>query len=458
MKQAMNRKNGMTRKLVIALTSVVAISWLIASGLGIMVMQDEFAEIFDSGVQETAERLLPLVADDLKEQNPQAARNFAPRSHGDEYLTYQVRDREGEVVLHSHSSAAEPFDVPLAPGFADTTTQRIYTVATPNGELYLQVADAFANRREAIMEAGTALILPLLVLIPVSMIAVVLVVRRALSPIQVLRDEIGSKDSGNMAPVDAEHLPKELHPIARSVNMLLERLRSALESERAFTSNSAHELRTPIAGALAQAQRLQADIPPEFAPRVDQIERSLSHLAQLAEKLLQMSRAEAGIGVADTLTDLLPVMELMVEDISRSDLGSGRIQMHVPADVTLQGMINADAFGIVVRNLLENALVHSPKDSTVNIYVETNGVVRFVNPGPVVEPELLPKLTTRFTRGQTQASGSGLGLAIVQNLVEQMKGSLVLSSPAHGQGDGFEARVMLPTRNRDEKSVRKSSS
>lgn len=440
-----SRKNGMTRKLVIALTSVVAISWLIASGLGIMVMQDEFAEIFDSGVQETAERLLPLVADDLKEQNPDAERNFAPRSHGDEYLTYQVRDREGEVVLHSHSSAAEPFDVPLTPGFADTTTQRIYTVATPDGDLYLQVADAFANRREAIVEAGTALILPLLLLIPVSMIAVVLVVRRALSPIQVLRDEIGSKDSGNMAPVDSAHLPNELHPIARSVNMLLERLRSALESERAFTSNSAHELRTPIAGALAQAQRLQADIPAEFAPRVSQIERSLSHLAQLAEKLLQMSRAEAGIGVSDTMTDLMPIMELMVEDIGRSDIGSGRLHMHLQTGVKLRGMINADAFGIVVRNLLENALVHSPKDSPVDVYIESNGIVRFVNHGPVVEPELLPKLTTRFTRGPTQASGSGLGLAIVHNLIGQMKGSLVLSSPAEGRNDGFEARVILPS-------------
>lgn len=450
------RKNGMTRKLVIALTSVVAISWLIASGLGIMVMQDEFAEIFDSGVQETAERLLPLVADDLKERNPDAERNFTPRSHGDEYLTYQVRDREGEVVLHSHSSAAEPFDVPLTPGFADTTTQRIYTVATPDGEWYLQVADAFANRREAITEAGTALILPLLLLIPVSMIAVVLVVRRALSPIQVLRDEIGSKDSGNMAPVDAAHLPNELHPIARSVNMLLERLRSALESERAFTSNSAHELRTPIAGALAQAQRLQADIPREFSPRVDQIERSLSHLAQLAEKLLQMSRAEAGIGVSDTMTDLIPVMELMVEDMGRSDIGSGRIQMHVPANVTLRGMINADAFGIVVRNLLENALVHSPKESVVDIYVEAKETVRFVNRGAVVDPELLPKLTTRFTRGPTQASGSGLGLAIVQNLVDQMKSSLVLSSPADGRNDGFEARLILPSpATGDQKPVRK---
>lgn len=434
----------MTRKMVIALVSVLSVSWLVASGLGVMVMQDEFAEIFDSGVQETAERLLPLIASDFREQSPEAQRRLTQPSTGEEYLTYQVRDREGEVVLRSHDGAIEPFDVPLTPGFADTDTQRIYTVATPEGDLYLQVADAFANRREAIVEAANALILPVLVLIPASIIAVILVIRRTLTPIQELRDDIGRKDGGNLAPVGTEQLPTELHPIARSVNLLLERLRSALESERSFASNSAHELRTPIAGALAQAQRLKADIPAEFAPRVDQIELSLSNLAQLSEKLLQMSRAEAGIGIAETTIDLVPVVELVVEDMSRTEIGAGRIHLHLPIDGTLKGMINPDAFGIALRNLLENALVHSPEDSEVEIYVEADKGIRVVNGGAPVEPSLLPRLTTRFTRGPTQASGSGLGLAIVKNLVERMNGTLILSSPASGRSDGFEARIDLP--------------
>ncbi|MBB3945407.1 two-component system OmpR family sensor kinase [Rhizobium skierniewicense] len=439
----MKRKDSMTRTMVIALTSVVALSWMIASGLGIMVMQDEFAEIFDSSVQETAERLMPLIADDLKERSPEAERRLVQPATGEEYLTYQLRDREGELLLRSYDSAAEPFDVPVTSGFADTPTHRIYTVGNADGSLYLQVADAFANRREAIVEAGTALVLFLLFLIPASIVAVVLVVRRTLAPVQTLRDEIGRKDSGNMVPVDDQHLPRELHPIARSVNLLLERLRAALESERAFASNSAHELRTPIAGALAQAQRLKADIPLAFAPRVDQIERSLSHLAQLAEKLLQMSRADAGIGTSDTDTDLLQIIELVLEDIERSDLGANRIQLHMARDGALEGRINPDAFGIVVRNLVENALIHSPDGSRVDVYIGNDNSFRVVNQSAVIDPALLPKLTTRFTRGATQAAGSGLGLAIVQHLVAQMKGSLRVLSPATGRSDGFEVEISL---------------
>lgn len=436
----MTAKKSMTRKLVFAVTAVVAVAWLLASSLGIMVMQDEFAEIFDSAVEETAERLLPLIADDIQGSGTSSAHlDFTQRAGGKEYLTYQARDRLGHVLIHSHDSATEPFDVPLAAGFADTSTHRIFTAVSPDGAIFLQVADAFANRREAIVEAGMALFLPLIVLIPASIIAVIFVVRRTLYPIQELRDEIGRKDSGNMAPVDATPLPTELHPIARSVNLLLERLRLSLEAEREFTSNSAHELRTPIAGALAQAQRLKAEVPPEFSPRIDQIEQSLSHLGRLAEKLLQMSRADAGIGISDTMTDLIPVIKVVVGDLERMSIGDGRINLHLGKDVRLERHINPDAFGIVIRNLLENALVHSPQDSMVEVFIENGKRLRITNESQLISADELVGLTSRFTRGPTKASGSGLGLAIVSNLVEKMNANLVLSSPAAGKKDGFEA-------------------
>lgn len=440
----MARPTSMTRKLVMALTSVVAISWLLACGLGVMVMQDEFAEIFDAGLEETAERLLPLLLDDLRENNTApAAQKLNQSAEGAEYLTYQVRDREGQVVLHSHDSSTEPFEVSLDPGFSETSSQRIFTVASPDGNYFLQVADAFANRREAIVEAGTALVLPVLILIPASIFAVIVVVRRTLQPVQTLRDEIGKKDGGNLAPLATQPFPPELHPIARSVNLLLGRLRSTIDAEREFTANSAHELRTPIAGALAQAQRLHADIP-ELAPRVENIEKSLQHLAHLAEKLLQMSRAEARIGLTDKTSDLIPVLELVIDDMSRTAIGASRIRFTNRCEGALSGRIGPDAFGIIIRNLLENALIHSPPKSPVQVIAETDGAIRVVNAGPTVDPVLLPKLTTRFTRGQSTADGTGLGLAIVKSLVEQTGGKLVLSSPAEGQQDGFEARVIIP--------------
>ena len=438
----MSDKRSMTRRLAIALTGIVALFWFVALGLGVYVMQDEFTEIFDSGVQETAERLLQVVADDVARDAADGAPKasvVAPALNA-QYLTYQVRDRDGRVLFDD--GAPEPFAVPLATGFSQTATHRIYTAGTTDGSLYVQVADAMEHRTEALMEGGTALLLLLLVLIPGSILAIVFVVRSTLSPVSQLRDDILTKDSGNLAPIDEATLPRELRAIARSVNLLLARLKAGLEAEREFTSNSAHELRTPIAGALAQTQRLAREVPPEYQPRTAQIERALVHLSRLAEKLLQMSRAEAEIAISDEQHDLLPVLMVVMQDLERSALGANRLNVQVAKGTVLERPIRVDAFAIVLRNLLENALIHSPPGSRVDLHVDPMGI-RVTNESAVVAADVRANLTKRFVRGPTEASGSGLGLAIVERLVEQMQGELRIASPARGRTQGFEVEVRL---------------
>lgn len=438
----MSDKRSMTRRLAIALTGIVALFWFVALGLGVYVMQDEFTEIFDSGVQETAERLLQIVAADVARDAADGAPKtsvVAPALNA-QYLTYQVRDRDGRVLFDD--GAPEPFAVPLATGFSQTATHRIYTAGTTDGSLYVQVADAMEHRTEALMEGGTALLLPLLVLIPGSILAIVFVVRSTLSPVSQLRDDILTKDSGNLAPIDEATLPRELRAIARSVNLLLARLKAGLEAEREFTSNSAHELRTPIAGALAQTQRLAREVPPEYQPRTAQIERALVHLSRLAEKLLQMSRAEAEIAISDEQHDLLPVLMVVMQDLERSALGANRLNVQVAKGTVLERPIRVDAFAIVLRNLLENALIHSPPGSRVDLHVDPMGI-RVTNESAVVAADVRANLTKRFVRGPTEASGSGLGLAIVERLVEQMQGELRIASPARGRTQGFEVEVRL---------------
>ncbi|MDQ0318460.1 two-component system OmpR family sensor kinase [Pararhizobium capsulatum DSM 1112] len=438
-------RTSMIRRLTIALTAVTVIVWLFTIGLGLAIMQDEYSEIFDNGLRQAAERLLPIVVDDLKLKatttTPQETTERQPSN--DEYLTFQARDRKGMVLLHSRGAGAKPFDVPLVNGFTDTPSQRIYTTSTDDNSIFVQVADSLKHRREALFEGGIALFLPLIILVPASIFAIFLATRRFLEPINQLRAEIAQKDGGNLASVADKSLPIELKPIARSVNILLRRLRAAFEAEREFTANSAHELRTPIAAALAQTQRLRAEVPAEFKERTRRIERSLSNLARLAEKLLQMSRAEAGLGIVDKEIDLLPVLGLIVQDFERSSLGSGRMDFIVEDGVDLQRATSQDAFAIVVRNVLENALIHSPPKSKIDVRVQKDGCICILNDANVIEPQVLAGLTTRFMRGPTKAAGSGLGLAIAKRLVEEMKGRLILASPARGKTAGFEARIEL---------------
>ncbi|MCX8282507.1 sensor histidine kinase N-terminal domain-containing protein, partial [Phyllobacterium sp. 0TCS1.6C] len=239
------RISSITRKLILYLTTALIGFWLLAVLAGIYVMRDEFSEIFDGSLQETAERLTPLVLDDLTHADGQLApRQLQPVATMPErsYLTYQVRNAVGDVVMHSHDISAEPFPAPLTHGFWQDAKARYFTVSAADGSIFIQVADKMEHRDEAAREGGLALLLPILILIPASILVVWLVIRRSMSPITDLREAIASKDGGNLQPIELAALPDELTPILESVNRLLDRIRAAMEAERAFTSNSAHEL------------------------------------------------------------------------------------------------------------------------------------------------------------------------------------------------------------------------
>src|SRR5690606_20027179 len=170
-----------------------------------------------------------------------------------------------------------------------------------------------------LMDAISALGLPLLALLPLMAGGVWLAMRLALRPLEVLRRDIGKRDSRNLQPLLSDGHPAELAPIAEAVEALMSRLKSALDAERSFAARSAHELRTPIAGALAQTQQLAAELGNgPGATRLVEIEAALKRLATLSEKLLQMARIEAGFAKSDVETDLLPVLTMVVRDINAS--------------------------------------------------------------------------------------------------------------------------------------------
>lgn len=438
----MSTKASLHKTLGTWLTLGVTLLWLlgvIASGV---VARHEMNEVFDSALEETAQRILPLAVTDIlnREGDPSLERALALKEHS-EYLTYLVRNKSGKLLLQSHDADPKIFGSIPREGFSDTLTHRIYGESAISETLYIEVAEPLDHRREAVLDTSLALLLPLIFLIPISLVGVWWVIKRSLRRVVVLQQSIEVRGGGDLSPVVVGRLPEEFEPIMISVNRLLERLRRALEAERSFTANSAHELRTPLATALAKLQRLKTETQNAgVKARASEIEESLRTLSKLSEKLLELAKAEGGSALSEQANNLVPILRMVASDYDHQ--APGRLLLNLPDD-DVTSLLDLDAFAILVRNLIENALRHGADDQPVNISLTDDGILRVVNRGEVVSPEKLALLRNRFVRSNTNAVGSGIGLAIVEAIASGAGITLNLRSPASGQSDGFEAELNI---------------
>ncbi|MCF6232327.1 MAG: ATP-binding protein [Rhodobacteraceae bacterium] len=426
-------------RLAFAIGSSVALVWVITALITASTIRHEMDEVFDSALEETAQRILPLAVQELFGAEDDGTEQLIStlREH-EEFLTYVVRDRAGRVLLRSHDANTRDFPPFQKTGFSQTETHIFYFDAALDGDFTIAVAEPLWHRDEAARETLMALGLPLFFLLPLTLGGIWLLLRIMLGPLRGFRDEVAARDGRDLTPVDTGRLPTEITPVAEAVNALLERLQRTLEAERSFAANAAHELRTPVAAALAQIQRLQAETAEDATrKRANDVEISLKRLNRLSEKLMQMARAEGASLRVDTPHDLVQVLGMVADDFAHVD-HDNRLELNLP-DQPVMSRIDPDAFAIAVRNLLENALRHGDASAPVSMELGKDGTVKVVNAGSVVPPDELQTLTQRFARRDRNADGSGLGLAIVQVIADGTGGRLELCSPATGRTDGFEA-------------------
>jgi two-component system OmpR family sensor kinase len=171
---------------------------------------------------------------------------------------------------------------------------------------------------------------------------------------------------------------------------------------------------------------------------------ALRRLARLSEKLMQLARAEGGGLIGATPQPLAPVLRLVAEDADRDLDLDGRVELALPEDDGPPLDLDPDAFAVLARNLIENAVKHGDPEAPIEARLTAD---RFavVNRGPVVPPERLRRLTQAFARGPTRAEGSGLGLAIVSAICRGARLRLDVASPPPGAEDGFAATVHFPS-------------
>ena len=304
------------------------------------------------------------------------------------------------------------------------------------------------ERNEVAAEVAGQLLKPMLFALPALALLLVIAIGLALTPLRQLAREVAERAPDRLDPLPIEALPAEVSPLVTRLNKLFADIMRALENERRFTADAAHELRTPLAALKTQAQVALASV--DHAERqhaLTQIIAGCDRATHLVAQLLTLARLDAGSPHPMQDVSLRAIAEEVLamsagEAIERNcDLVLRDGDASVPGDPLL--------LQVLLRNLIDNALHHGG-GSRIEVSIAQQGQLALLSVddnGCGIATDERERVQQRFCRSasadSSNASGSGLGLSIVRRIAELHDGTIAIGPPQSGRGTTLLVRLPL---------------
>jgi two-component system OmpR family sensor kinase len=418
--------------LAVALTGVITFLYV----------REELEELFDDRLRELAYSL-------------QINDNFVPNTQlppdnihdDDDNFVIQVWNAEGLILFRLNRTEGTP--ALAKEGFSNNDNDGILwrSFVLRRGDKFVQVSQAVFERLETSTEVALGAIAPVVILILVLGILVRVSVNYALGPLTTLTSALDKRRPYALEPLPDEGLPDEVRPLVSVLNSLLERLDIALQSQRKFVADAAHELRTPLAAVQLQTQLLQKiDNAEERQQALVQIRAGTARASHLVHQLLTLARLEPEDWSRPSVTvDLSALVKAVVSEQVQFAL-SRQIDLGVTEDEDVAIMGDVESLRVMLNNLIDNALRYSQHGEQVDVALKKKGSVvqiEVLDRGPGIPAAERENVFNRFYRlPGTSELGSGLGLAIVQEVVYRHRGEISLH--ARENSPGLKVQITLP--------------
>ncbi len=364
-----------------------------------------------------------------------------------QHLIFQVWDPQGKLLFHSTNTFFIPLnDVPM--GLSDKIINgsgwRIYSDLDKKSHDKIVVAELYdiRNRFADAIARNNAYIL--LITYPIFGILIWLIVGLALRSITRVTNEISNRASTYLEPVTPDNIPIEIKPLVSELNQLFIRLKLAFDRNKRFAGDAAHELKTPLAALKTQAQvALKSENSTERHQALLKVIQGVDRSSHVVAQLLTLSR----LSQEEALNDIGPIdlhklaTEIVAFLVPIALEKQIEIELVSPEDdIMILG--NDTAIGILIRNVVDNAIRYTPENGQVKVELvptEDSVIFRVTDTGPGIPVEFRERVFERFFRILgTTASGSGLGLAIVSQIAELHNARIHLSTPSNVKGLQFD--------------------
>lgn len=449
------RNRSLSFRLIITLSLVSVCVWLLSTTVAWFQVRKEVNQMFDAQQILFAERLASsdlrniLIGHHREFKRPP----FKKARFDDDALAFAIFTPDGDIVL-SDGENGENFIFAPKKGFSksrirgDDDEWRIFWLPVAGGRLMIAVGQEQEYRDDLINQMVFGQMWIWFASLPFLLAALGLIIRKELRGLKQIGEQVAQRTSDDTSLLKTDNLPSEVLPLIQSLNQFFDRTSTMLLRERRFTSDAAHELRSPLAALRIQTEVAQIagedSILREQA--LDNLTKGIDRATQLVEQLLTLSRL-------DNLKELDNLQEIHWEQLIPSLIGE--LYFHaekrqidiqfeedgIPPTKKGQPLL----LSLMLRNLIDNAIRYCPEGSRIKVQLKKHKISVEDNGGGVEEADLA-KLGQRFYRpaGQNE-KGSGLGLSITHRIAElhHYKVRLKNTTDSNGVRTGLLAEIFL---------------
>ncbi len=375
-------------------------------------------------------------------------------------LSFAVFSHEGQLVLSDDDDGNE-FPFIQKKGFTkaeiDDDDWQLYMTPSDDGKKIIVVGQEREYREKTVLRVIMRHLTPWLIILPLFLLGLGWILYYEFRPLRRLAAQLQKREAQDTQLLDESSLTPETRPLIQSLNVLFTRISSLLTKERAFVSNAAHELRTPLAGLRIQAEVMEMSKDDEKARdhAVQKILQGTMRCTHLVEQLLLLSNLEAATPSSKKLSPETMLchnlLEMALEEAQEAAQNKGitlsNLSLNTSYKTSKEDIYQAqemhDVWSIVLRNLLDNAIRYTPHGGKIFVKLSHDSL-QVENTAPHLENAILAQLGQRFYRPPGQKEqGSGLGLAIVRHIASLHDAQLLVENSIVDGEQGLRVSIIF---------------
>lgn len=439
------------KRLLIGLLSLISIACVFTLSKNYFDTRTEISELMDAQLAQSARVLLEISGHELYEQLAYAAQQEHEDGGVSEHIDIQVHKyqqeidfqiwtADGRLAVRSGNAPTTPLidrDEVYGDREVNGVLWRVYSLSNEDQTLRVQVGEHYEKRDDLSNMISVRLIASFGIILPLLAILIYITVGRAMLPLREVADQIKNRRVDNLQPIETDRVCAEALPMVQSLNGLFQRLESSFKEIVLFTSNAAHELRTPLAAQKVNAQvAMQTTDEQKRQEALQEVVDSIDRATHMVDQLLTLARLDPQ-GSLNT-NESIDLGHIAEEQLS--ELGVEALDKHIELslDAPDKCMVHGEhsMMGMLIRNLVENAIRYTPEKGTVKVHVgqnENHCYLVVEDSGPGIPEDQFENVFKRFYRVKEEHNkGTGLGLSLVKRIIEIQKATIQFGKSALG--------------------------